>query len=1219
MRNRKRILSVVLSAVMVCSCLNLPMSTEAASNQSNTGMTYKDTFTEDWENGLNRDKWDVEKYDDSFVEDFRVVDDPKGNKNEDGTINQVITFTRYGTWLVADEDFWPSKGLQAGEMASISFRLYLDNFYEKIGDPSNNQNSGIAFSYKSPMEYEGWQFGQWDSRNPERTGLMATKYSWNQSCLSSKLSGWNIDNGRWAEGFATDDWFDVTITYVGTSMIFSATDKNEMSYTSVAEAASILGGRFCIGNRLLSNINSENWGRLNATPQTEGVVYMDDISITFKQSTVDNDDTQLDVNAYYAGNTFLNPGDTLNITGEDLGSTVVKAQIKKIDTVVSGQVEDARYVDETTYDYKAKTATDWDAIPAVEGSLISDFEILQRSTVGIKMILPDGSVSGQEMYRQAGSYAVLLEAAEGGKDAVVIVNNPQVELLLHDDGDYATPNGWVKLGGYNLSVQNSAEKISVMIMDDRGQRTLLDNSQIEVDTEENNGVSNDYYLMVHFNHLAPGKYQIMVHNGYGGNYGWSRPFDFTVKAQAENEIWRAKGTFNVRDFGAVGDSKTNDTAAIMRAIDAAVQNGGGMVYFPSLSNGKAAGYRITQPLIVGENVSLVGDGGDKSYIFYHGFLDTEQQEYFISYEKNFEIADLQLVCQTNPFEQILKRSTKKDVEGGKVYIKNCYFLNDYTGVTSGSQSMCMQGYTDATAQAYVNAQWAGKNNAFIKGSTSIEETYITLDNSKITLVRACNSDLHIHAYAKYLYFTGTDMTDYGTEWNNFKGSICGVVEDCSVDYISGQTLYRNIENSDRTHNNRELFLCDGGLTKVGLRIQPLILTYSEEDYQNILESELEGLNAQKKEELLSDVKSYVSKHAGQTYRFLNYNPSKNGYLYITYGQGSGQIRKIDNLTKIGSYTYFTVDEPFAVTPNRSSEAAFSLTTGRKTFVNNATFSNGNLVGPYGAFADIVLDNITITNSTSGVEFIAAYSGLMWYATAKRICADNISYAHTSTIDTEPAGVVNKGQSVGNQFLGIRYSDSYVGEGGSLETKPSSGPKPIELSDLVYENIQFTSKTAGVNVGDSSFAEGVWLRNIKQLTEAGNVYSRISPYVSLSSIRAGMKAGRIWCGDIEADETRKVGDVNNDGLITQYDLTLLRKLLGEQLTAEELDSTYGKKTYATYSDVTKDGVVDVLDFHYLRAYIKGDDETMQAILDMELSAVTDSDSVNADYSKTEDTD
>lgn len=67
--------------------------------------------------------------------------------------------------------------------------------------------------------------------------------------------------------------------------------------------------------------------------------------------------------------------------------------------------------------------------------------------------------------------------------------------------------------------------------------------------------------------------------------------------------------FNVRDFGAVGDGATNDTAAIQAAVDAAHAAGGGQVYIP------AGTYIVTGhssasdgAIMLYDNITVYGDG-----------------------------------------------------------------------------------------------------------------------------------------------------------------------------------------------------------------------------------------------------------------------------------------------------------------------------------------------------------------------------------------------------------------------------------------------------------------------------------------------------------------------------------------------------------------------------------------------------------------------------------
>ena len=65
---------------------------------------------------------------------------------------------------------------------------------------------------------------------------------------------------------------------------------------------------------------------------------------------------------------------------------------------------------------------------------------------------------------------------------------------------------------------------------------------------------------------------------------------------------RYKNVLNVRDFGAVGDGRTDDRLAIQDALNEAYDAGGGVVFVP------AGHYKISKCIIVGTNCILAGCG-----------------------------------------------------------------------------------------------------------------------------------------------------------------------------------------------------------------------------------------------------------------------------------------------------------------------------------------------------------------------------------------------------------------------------------------------------------------------------------------------------------------------------------------------------------------------------------------------------------------------------------
>ena len=104
--------------------------------------------------------------------------------------------------------------------------------------------------------------------------------------------------------------------------------------------------------------------------------------------------------------------------------------------------------------------------------------------------------------------------------------------------------------------------------------------------------------------LAEGRYELAVHNGFGGAAGWGEPLAFEIKSP---DAWPAT-IFNVKQFGAKGDGVANDTAAIRDALTAAEKNGGGVVFLPWGT------YRMTNYFVIPERTVLRGVGRDATVL-----------------------------------------------------------------------------------------------------------------------------------------------------------------------------------------------------------------------------------------------------------------------------------------------------------------------------------------------------------------------------------------------------------------------------------------------------------------------------------------------------------------------------------------------------------------------------------------------------------------------------
>ncbi|RWX80913.1 glycoside hydrolase family 28 protein [Neorhizobium lilium] len=103
--------------------------------------------------------------------------------------------------------------------------------------------------------------------------------------------------------------------------------------------------------------------------------------------------------------------------------------------------------------------------------------------------------------------------------------------------------------------------------------------------------------------LPPASYEIWMHNGHGGRFGWSGPLSLEVLAHSP---WAGRDAkvLDVKSFGATGNGMADDTSAVMQALHAATASAPATVFFP------AGTYVITAPLHSPGGVTWLGEGRD---------------------------------------------------------------------------------------------------------------------------------------------------------------------------------------------------------------------------------------------------------------------------------------------------------------------------------------------------------------------------------------------------------------------------------------------------------------------------------------------------------------------------------------------------------------------------------------------------------------------------------
>jgi hypothetical protein len=256
---------------------------------------------------------------------------------------------------------------------------------------------------------------------------------------------------------------------------------------------------------------------------------------------------------------------------------------------------------------------------------------IQPSDTSIKFAVPADLKPGLFAYRITGPTGAV----------VGLLNRPALWWAQGDVGVTAQPGGWIRLFGKNL-VRDERPRTRVLL---QGPRTV----------DLTPAAADAYAVQVALpKDLPVGTYRAFLHNGNGGQAGWSDAVTILVEVPP---AW-PQTVINVNDFGADASGLGDSTAAVQAALAKAQDNGGGVVFFP---RGR---YQVTAALAIPRCTVLRGEKQELSCLFWPDRDDPPQS--LLLGSNSFGLEDLTFYCSN--YTTFLSADTKAD-DAGDVFLR----------------------------------------------------------------------------------------------------------------------------------------------------------------------------------------------------------------------------------------------------------------------------------------------------------------------------------------------------------------------------------------------------------------------------------------------------------------------------------------------------------------------------------------------------------------------
>lgn len=695
------------------------------------------------------------------------------------------------------------------------------------------------------------------------------------------------------------------------------------------------------------------------------------------------------------------PGDAVLVRGEYLDKVSAVKVYRLPDENVNNELPS--YIPEIHEDALEQQATDRkvEALTKGNGESVS---LLQQKSQSLKFIVP-------KEYKE-GVYSVELIQPDNRKISFY-VNVPRVDWAISEEGLKATAGDYLRIQGKNLlRVRDAAQAILISTQGNQVVRARVnkafDDFSVSVDIPENTPV---------------GDYNLYYHNGLGGKTAWSEPLKIEVVHKSPD--WWGTKTFNVKDFGALGNGQHNETAAFRAALNAAGENGGGIVYVP---RGR---YMLTGELILSPNTLLKGESKELTQIFWNSLnWDTnELPNSLVSGTHHFALKDLNMFA-SRAWGVIL--STGPLQEQGHIILEN--LIVSQTAQLSGMVYQ-VKSNRDVVDQE-LNTRWT-KTGIILRGEGLKVRDCVFNSSGMYTFyavsgfIQNCHFDRHntgVNQPYMLIHPKGLIFEDCLKQGDGYGYA-------SSIDESRNMYEARNVIPFNYT-NDREVMTLDGGSGAYNGKI-----------------AKIEGQTIMLPE--------------GAVTNQWTENKWVGGGVFIVEGKGTGQYRRITKHT----LKEIELDQPFLVNPDETS--VISITTIRKNlfFINNEATDCGAYQF-YGSAQNGVISGLKLKR-TNGIVSRGSYiyQGKQpnWYIDIVNCKFTEGNYTHWFGVNDrghsgyQSINLVGSGGSGLNIGTLIRHND--LADFSYIRTSP--GANPDAVTDVVIEDNNFRIAKTAISLGGSA--------------------------------------------------------------------------------------------------------------------------------------------------------